>query len=117
MPHIVIAARCHYCSISRDPRHVLPIGTGGARICLHCLEWHAAALKLLCGHPPPGCQTCGVTFAQLRDRAPDGDTRMYVHAKDGIYQILCKPCSDAYIPKRVDLYGDTEFGKKLKLAT
>jgi hypothetical protein len=70
---------------------------------------------MLAGHPPPGCQECGITFTQLRERSLDGDIRMYVHAKDGLYQILCRACSDAYVPKRVDLYGATAFGRAKRL--
>jgi hypothetical protein len=111
-----IRVRCHYCSKFRSPHEIVNIGTGGAMMCWHCLEWHKEALMVLAGHPPPGCQECGVTFAELKGIDPGGNVRMYVHPKDGLYQVLCKPCSDAYLPKRVDLYGDTQYGwdKKLK---
>jgi hypothetical protein len=45
----------------------------------------------------------------------DGNVGMYLHQKDGVYQILCRSCSDHYVRQRVDLYGDTEFGDRLKL--
>jgi len=89
--------------------------SGGAIMCWQCLEWHRRAVMMLAGKPPPGCQVCGVTFAQLQERAGGGDVRMYLHAKDGIYQVLCRQCSDDYVPKRVDLYGDTAFGHSRKL--
>lgn len=110
---VLVGERCHYCSHFRSAEEIYPIGVGGAQICLRCLEWHGKAIGMLAGTPPPGCQECGVTFAQLRERG--GDVRMYLHQKDGIYQILCKPCSDAYIPKRRDLYGPTRFGQSLNL--
>lgn len=110
MSGIVLAVRCHYCSRHRHPREIHPIGTGGARICSYCLEWHIKAIAMLAGEPPPGCQQCGVTFAFLQDCARSGDLRMYLHAKDGIYQILCRGCSDGYIAKRRDLYAETQFG-------
>ena len=80
-------------------------------MCLRCYTWHSKALDLLCkGIPPPGCQDCGLTFDDLADR--EGNTKMYVHAKDGIYQILCPRCSDVYVLKRRDLYGATLFGHR-----
>jgi hypothetical protein len=82
-------------------------------MCWHCYEWHQHALKMLAGKPPPGCQDCGLKFADLPEIG--GDTKMYLHVKDGIYQVLCKTCSDAYILKRVDLYGHTAFGRSQKL--
>lgn len=85
-------------------------------MCWQCMGWHEHALKVLAGAPPRGCQECGVTFAFLESCSPDGNTRMYVHSKDGIYQILCPHCSDAYERKRLDLYGGTRYAdlKKLK---
>ena len=111
----ILAVRCHYCSKFRSPSEVLHLGTGGAVMCWTCYEWHAKALRMLQGEPPPGCQVCGVTFAQLKDATPGEDVRMYVVPKDSLYQVLCKTCSDAYIRKRVDLLGDTQFGWENKL--
>lgn len=79
-------------------------------MCFHCYEWHLKALAVLAGTPPPGCQECGVTFGALQAASADGNTRMYVHPKDGLYQVLCPLCSDRYTHKRADLYGDTAFG-------
>ena len=112
--NLVVAVRCHYCSKWRPPSTVMRM-SGGAIMCWHCLEWHQAALRMLAGNPPGGCQECGVTFRQLQERAEGGDVRMYLHAKDGIYQVLCGRCSDDYVPKRVDLYGHTAFGHARKL--
>src|SRR5579872_7592452 len=106
----VILDRCHYCSkwVSHHEMVAIGLQQGGARMCWHCYEWHQAALDLLYGGKEPlGCQECGLTTEELRRRAFGGDIQMYVHPRDGVYQVLCKKCSDAYIPKRVDLYGDT----------
>lgn len=84
-------------------------------MCFHCWQWHQQALKMFAGEPPAGCQECGVTFEALERAAPGGNVGMYIHAKDGIYQVLCRRCSDAYIQKRVDLYADTKFGWDRKL--
>jgi hypothetical protein len=96
---------------------VIYIGTGGACMCWLCWEWHNQALEALAGNPPSGCQVCGVTYTQLQERSPNGDSEvgMYVHPKDGIYQVLCRACSDAYELQRVDLYRPTQFGYEKKL--
>ena len=112
---VIAGERCHYCSKFRTAAEIVPLGFSGGKICWRCLEWHDEALRMLNGRGAPrGCQECGVTFAELKAR-PGADVRMYLHQKDGIYQILCKLCSDAYIPKRRDLYGPTRFGKALNL--
>ena len=113
----VILERCHYCSKWVSHHDILIIGLeeGGARMCQKCYFWHRAALDLLVtGREPLGCQECGVTMAELRSRTT-GDIKLDVVPKDGIYQVLCKQCSNAYVPKRVDLYGDTAFGRIRKL--
>lgn len=111
----VIGVKCHYCSRFRTAKEVMSIGTGGARMCWRCWERHNDALKALAGDVPRGCGECGVTFAALEAAAPGGNVRMFVHFKDGLYQLLCPGCSDRYERKRVDLYGDTAYGWKKKL--
>ena len=54
-------------------------------------------------------------FAALSDQAAGGDTRMYIHAKDGIYQVLCPACSDHYIAARPLPFKGTDFGRRLNL--
>ena len=116
-PLAIFTVRCHYCSRARSPREVIHIGTGGAVMCWVCYEWHNRALDALGGNPPPGCQECGVTFQQLSERSPGGDSQvsMYVHPCDGIYKVFCRACSDAYVLKRVDLYRPTQYGHNRKL--
>jgi len=113
-PAYLATIRCHYCQRFHQHREILRL-TGGPVMCWKCWQWHEHALKLLSGAIPPGCQVCGLTFADLEARSADGNTRMYVHMKDGLYQVLCRMCSDAYTVKRRDLYGATEFGHRLKL--
>jgi hypothetical protein len=110
---VVIGTQCQYCSKFRPPGDVLT-WPGGVRICLHCYEWHKKALDLMAtGGVPDGCQACCRTFEQLDALYADaaGNTPMYFHSKDGIYQILCPQCSEAYEQKRRDLYGATVYGK------
>jgi hypothetical protein len=115
----VLSTRCHYCSKFRNPHEIIPIGTGGALMCFHCYEWHTKSLNALAtGSAPPGCFECRVTWAELRARPASGDetsVKMYLVPKDGIYQLLCRTCSDAYERKRADLLGDTVYGHLNKL--
>ena len=86
-------------------------------MCRGCLEWHGHALQILAGAMPRGCQECGVSTRQLYDLTAGPTIRMYVVPKDGIYQVLCTTCKDAYCAKRADLYRGTKFGHEdLKLA-
>lgn len=110
---LVIRVKCPYCGIFRSPRDIRPLGTGGARICFHCLDWHAKAMDALCrGVPPPGCQVCGLKFADLKECDNSGNLLMYLQVKDGIYQILCSTCSDRYELKRKDFFKDTAYGQR-----
>jgi hypothetical protein len=108
----VLRTRCQYCSKFRSPSEVFPLGTGGVKICLRCLEWHRVAMRALCGAPPPGCQDCGISFRDLKESDSLGNLRMTVVVKDGIYQILCTTCSDAYERKRADLFRETQYGRQ-----
>ena len=108
----IIGIRCHYCSKFRAPGDIRSMGTGGVKICLHCLEWHGKAMRMLAGEPPPGCQNCGLKFRDLKEFDHLGNLRMYLVVKDGIYQIHCETCSDEYVRKRADLYGDTVYGRR-----
>jgi hypothetical protein len=109
-PPVILLVRCHYCSKQRWPHEIIRMPKGH-RCCLPCYEWHRAAIDMLSrGTPPKGCQECGVTFKALEERPGDGNTRMMLHQKDGIYQVLCPACSDRYVVQRRDLYGRTIYG-------
>ena len=110
-PGVIIGERCHYCSKFRSPLEIRLLA-GGAKICQRCYHRHELAVAQLSGNLPPGCQgeQCNKTFDELEPDPGTGNIRLYVHMKDGIYQLLCKACSDRYFPKRADLYGDTLFG-------
>jgi hypothetical protein len=107
-------ARCRFCSRHSNPHEFVHDPIIG--YCWHCYEWHQRALHMLAsGEMPPGCQECNRSKDELLREAGDGDLRMYVHPKDGIYQVLCKRCSDRYERKRLDLYADTPHGFRQKL--
>ena len=67
------------------------------------------------GEIPVACQECGKTLDQLAAESASDDIRMEVHAKDGIYELLCQPCGDRYARLRMDLYGKTPFSKAHRL--
>jgi hypothetical protein len=81
---------------------------------LQCYEHHLEALRVMAnGAPPKACQACNTAFEDLA--AVRGNSRMYMHSKDGVYQVLCKWCSDAYERKRADLYRSTPYGAAKKI--
>ncbi len=113
VPHVV-AVRCNWCSKQRPHFRVHQLSSNQV-ICDNCLDWHSHALEVLSGGVPKGCQECQTTWDALRDATPGEQVRMYVVPKDGINQLLCRSCTSAYVRKRKDVYGDTEFGKQLGL--
>jgi hypothetical protein len=74
------------------------------------------ALEFLGGGPVPGCHECGDSWETLREKEKTANVRLYVVPKDSMLQTLCAICVRKYLPKRPDLFKDTEFGfKSLKL--
>lgn len=96
------------CSKHRDPREFVADPVVG--YCWHCLEWHQHAMEVMAGAIPKGCQECDRSFADIA-RVSGDNVRMFLHPKDGVWQVLCPPCSDSYETKRRDLYGNTPHGK------
>lgn len=110
-----IGIKCNWCSKFR-PRWRTHRLASNQVVCDTCLEWHFHALDFLGGGvPPKGCQVCGSGWDTLRAREPEEDMRMYVVPKDGIMQLLCRPCMLQYAGKRSDLYKDTDFGNQLRM--
>ena len=70
---------------------------------------------LLEGGVPQACAECRRSFDELSRLAGSADVRMRLHWKDGLYQFLCPPCSDAYERKRLDQFGSTPYGERKKL--
>ena len=106
--------KCRYCQKQVHPAEASGDERRGYQ-CIRCYDWHQHALEVLGGATPLGCQGCGDTWEQLKERTPGVEVRMYVVPKDGIYQLLCKRCCDAYVPMRKDLFGGTEFGARINL--
>lgn len=107
MPVLIFGKRCKLCSKYIDPRELIGDVRSGY-LCWACLERHNRALDLIAANPPRGCQECGVTFEKLKETNPE--PRMMLHYRDNILEVLCFACSEKYIPKRKDLYAETEFG-------
>lgn len=115
MNGIVIGRRCQYCSQFRAKFRTMTAAGGNMVMCDVCYDRHTAELFRLANEIPAGCQECLLTFDELKARelsAGKGNLRMVVVWKDRRYQILCGTCSDAYLPKRVDLFKDTQFGRE-----
>ena len=113
--HVVITEKCHFCSKGRNPHEVIHL-PGGKLLCWTCYGWHRRAMNLLAkGEVPPGCQECGLKIEAMQEVNARGDKPLYLHPKDGVYQVLCGKCSDAYVQKRADLYRSTQYGRSQKL--
>jgi transcription elongation factor Elf1 len=84
--------------------------------CFQCQQKHLAALDVLAGNPPEACGECGLTFAALAARTGQEHVSMFLHWKDGMYQLLCPACDRKYVEGRKDLYGPTRFGWERKLS-
>lgn len=80
---------------------------GNFMLCHKCFERHLKALSILAGVADPECAEC---------HADGGPAKAFMmHFKDGIYQFLCHRCSGAYARKRLDLYGETQWGHEHNL--
>jgi len=107
--------RCRFCSKWRYPGDF--IGDSRVAPCVECWLWQRAAIRVLGGATPPGCQgPCKRNWEQLREATPGENVRMFVQPKDGILQLLCGRCSDGYERKRLDLYAGTPYAALKKLA-
>lgn len=109
MPAVVITVRCHYCSHFRPPDEVMTIGDS-IKMCFDCREKHLE--EIIKFHPEKECAHCHRTFDALAALGMDVFT---VHWMDRSYQILCRTCNAVYIPKRADLFRDTQFGWEQKI--
>lgn len=123
-PSIVIAETCHYCSKGCSPVEILRL-PGGIRMCHSCYRQHTAGVLAMSGlkanadgslattaPPPSECSECHTSIEELRLQAGKRDLPMAIHFEGGVYRFLCVECDAKYVPKRKDLYADTEFGWK-----
>ena len=110
MTGIVMAVKCHYCAKFHNPRQTRLLSCR-VQMCEQCEEWHLAALKMIAGDPPKGCQVCGLSYREL-ELIVGSKVRFVAVPKDGIYQVLCGACADGYVVLRRDLVQDTAFAAR-----
>lgn len=118
-PAIIRHRRCKVCLRNKPEATFYRVNDTEGSICGTCGDYHEQALMFFAtGTPPKGCQRCELTFEQLRTDMTVQDetvkTGMYLHMKDGVYQILCRKCSDWY-SARCGMYENTPFEHKRKL--
>ena len=95
-------------------RHCAPEELKGTQPrCYHCQEWHEMAVNVM--EASAGCAECGKTWDQFRDEGGPAELKMYVVPRDGIYQVLCRPCCDEFVRLSRQLYAGTAFAEKMKL--
>lgn len=124
-----VGVKCPYCTKHRHPAEIMSIAQGTYQICHDCFRQHEEALLALSGlkhnsdgqlvstaPPPQECSECHLSAVAIARRDGTGDlTRMLLHYEGGAYRFMCKQCSDVYVPKRRELYRDTQFGWERKL--
>ena len=114
--HIIIGVKCPYCTKFRSPRDMIAM-MGGAQICVQCELRHIEALDAMAKGVFTGeCSECGLSAEELRAQGCCGSKgEMAVHFENGRYRAMCLVCDKTYVPKRLDLYGKTEFSHTNKL--
>lgn len=104
---VLMGERCPYCTKHRSPRDIIHY-PGNVKICVDCERRHQEALDALSTGTFNGtCSECGKSARELGVH----NLEMAVHYEGGRYRLLCKACDLAYVPKRKELYGNTEFAK------
>lgn len=109
MSVISIATRCRSCGRQLRPSSVRRFGY--ASICESCLESIEARLDEFLSRNPDRCDECGRLIRDMECDAT-GNIFMFVHMKDGVFQILCDQCSVSYAVSRKDIYGGAPWLEK-----
>ena len=104
-----VAIRCNHCNKERLPGDIAAGGEGRGFLCVWCLQNHHRNLLALAGARPRACNECGVSFDRLAEENPFAV--MTVQLKDGVLQLLCKPCARRY-ERKTHLYKNTEYGHR-----
>lgn len=106
---ILVLPTCRMCSRPAHPEEF--IGNPQIGYCWRCYERHTKALDMLAGTTAFGCQECDRTVAELMAAQASDELKVRIYLKDGIYQILCVRCGDAYEQKRRDQFAGTPYGR------
>ena len=114
---IIIGEQCPYCTKWRSPLDFIH-QPGGVKICTACEQRHLEALNALSTGSFTGeCSECGLKAEELRARklcGPHGS--LAFHFENGKYRAMCLACDRTYVPKRSELYAETEFGRSIGLS-
>lgn len=117
MAGIIIGEQCPYCTKFRSPLDFVR-QPGGVKICTACEQRHLEALDALTTGVFKGeCSECGLKADELvaqKRVGPQG--QMASHFEGGRYRLMCIPCDRTYVPKRAELYAETEFGHSIGLS-
>jgi len=114
---IIIGEQCPYCTKFRSPLEIIH-QPGGVKICIPCEQRHLEAMQSIAtGQFLGDCSECGTKADELKAQRKCGPRgEMAVHFENGKYRVMCIPCNRTYVPKRAELYGQTEFGKAIGLS-
>jgi hypothetical protein len=115
-PALIIGDQCPYCRKFRSPRDILH-QPGGVKICTECQQRHQEALHVVAtGNFLGECSECHMKYEELKAQGRVGpQSQVAVHFENGRYRAMCLVCDRAYVRKRRELYGNTEFGQAMKL--
>lgn len=116
MAVVIIGERCPYCTKFRSPLDIIH-QPGGVKICTECEQRHLEALHAMqTGQFLGSCSECGLKADELVAQKRVGPAgAMSVHFEGGRYRAMCIECDRTYVPKRRELYGETEFGQAQRL--
>jgi hypothetical protein len=110
---------CRICHKGIAPVEALHCGNERrGYICLKCQSNYHRNYNILtqqltegaCSDRPVTCAQCNRDLDQIH--RVTGQRSLYAQWIDGVLALLCKFCSDAYIPKSGQ-FEQTEFGKRL----
>ena len=111
---IFVPVQCTYCSQWVNPEESNTLGDH-VRLCWKCQEKYVPQISAF--NVPTACQECNTPVETLAAMEPGDEFGMFVHWKDGVFQMLCRRCDAKYVAQRHDLYANTPFGyhqRKLK---
>jgi hypothetical protein len=103
---LAVKLRCNHCNKEKLPGEIATGNETRGRICYQCLNNHYRNLNDIAKNRPRRCNECRVHFDQLAERDPNAT--MTIQLKDGILQLLCKPCAKRYEPK-THVYKGTAY--------
>lgn len=107
-----VSVICKHCGRQKLPGDIATGGEARGYLCWQCLQNHHRNLNDLAAGRPRACNECQVSFDQLARVNPNAT--MTVQLKDGVLQLLCRPCAAIYEPKS-GMYKNTAYGRVSKI--